>query len=146
MKKISKNLKDTERIAQEFLQKLYQEEKKYARVICLQGNLGAGKTAFVKAVGRILGIKSIVNSPTFVIIKRHLPRRGPHKTLFHIDAYRLKNERDLKILGWEEILKDKENIIFIEWPERVRKIMPRHAHKIKISHKNFGHREFEIGV
>lgn len=144
MKKISKNLKDTEHIAKEFLRNLFTEEKNHARIVCLQGNLGVGKTAFVKVVGRILGIKSIVNSPTFVIIKRHLPHKGPHKTLFHIDAYRLKNERELKILGWDEIIKNKENIIFIEWPERVRKIMPRHARQIKIFHRPNGHRQFEI--
>ena len=145
MKKISKNLKDTGHIAKEFLQNLSKQDRSHARVVTLSGNLGTGKTAFIKAVAKALEVKSTVNSPTFVIIKKHLIRKaGPHKFLYHIDAYRLKNERELKALGWGEILKNKENIIFIEWPERVRKIMPRHASQIKISHRPNGHRQFEI--
>ena len=142
MRHVSRSLKDTEKIARELLGAL--QARAGATVITLSGNLGAGKTAFVQAVGRILGVKSTVNSPTFVIIKKHQTEKGPHKFLFHIDAYRLQNEKELKSLGWAEILKDKNHIIFLEWPERVRKIMPRHAHKIKISHLKDGDRQFEL--
>lgn len=143
-KKVSKSLKDTEILARQVLRTLRKEDTNHARVVALSGNLGAGKTAFVKAVGKLLGVKSTVNSPTFVIVKRHLVKRGPHKTLFHIDAYRLKDEKELRDLGWEDIVKDKNNLVFIEWPERVRKAIPRHTKKIKISHRRDGHRQFEI--
>ena len=145
MRKISKTLKDTEHIAKEFLRNLSMGEKYHAKVVALSGNLGAGKTAFVAAVAKHLEVKSIVNSPTFVIIKKHLiGKTGPHKFLFHIDAYRLKNETELVLLGWPEILKDRKNLVFIEWPENVKKVMPRYAHKIKISHHADGQRRFEI--
>lgn len=142
MRQLSKNLKDTAKIAREFLGKL--KNGKNATVIALSGNLGAGKTAFVKAIAKHLKVKSTVNSPTFVIIKKYLTQRGPHKFLYHIDAYRLKNAKELEHLGWQEILKNLENLVFIEWPENVKKAMPRTMHRIKISHKKPGHREFEI--
>ena len=66
------------------------------------------------------------------------------KYLFHLDAYRLKNEKELLHLGWEEIIGDNENLIFIEWPENIIKAMPKKHHRIHISHTKEGHRKFEI--
>lgn len=155
MIKISKNIKDTEEIARDFLNKILKTKNTKALVVGLSGDLGTGKTHFTQAVAKLLKIKNKVNSPTFVIMKRYeLPRpllnpplgRGGlgFRNLFHIDAYRLKNERELLHLGWEEIVFNKENIIFIEWPENVAKIMPQKHHKVSISHTKEGHRKFEI--
>ncbi len=146
MRKISRSTKDTIEIARMFLRGILTDKKPTrARVVGLSGNLGAGKTAFVKAVAKILGVRSTVNSPTFVIIKKHLIRKkGPHKFLFHIDAYRLNKEEELVALGWREILKDPRNLIFIEWPENIQKVVPRGAKKISIFHHPNGHRRFEI--
>ena len=156
MKRIAKTKKDTTEIAKMFLSKILLEGRpRGARVVGLSGNLGAGKTTFVKAVAKHLSIKEVVNSPTFVIIKRYPVREqvrygaGPIKKsnikfLFHLDAYRLKNARELMALGWKEILADDKNLVFIEWPENVTKAMPKKTRHIRISHGPDGHRHFKI--
>ncbi len=144
MKKIiSKSTEETEKIAKDFLGQILSFPKQ-ATVVALYGNLGAGKTAFTQSLGKHLGIKRKVNSPTFVIMKKYLIKNKQHKNLIHIDAYRLKNEKDLENLGWAEIIANPENLIFIEWPENVPKSLPKKHHKIKISHTKEGYRSFEI--
>ena len=74
-----------------------------------------------------LGIKNRVFSPTYVIIKNYELRITNYKKFFHIDAYRLENEKELLHLGWEEIIKNDEHLVFIEWPENISKAMPFHS-------------------
>ena len=130
---LSKNIKEAAGIARIFLNKILKGKiKTRATVVGLSGNLGAGKTAFTKAVAKSLGIRQKVNSPTFVIIKKYSLKSKLHKFFFHIDVYRLKNEKELLHLGWNEIIGNKEHLVFIEWPERVRRAMPPHARMISI--------------
>ena len=143
MKKVSKNVGDTYKIAEDFLNKL-QPLKNGATVVGLYGDLGVGKTTFTQAVGKILKIERKVNSPTFVIMKRYATKHLFFENVFHFDAYRLKNERELLHLGWEEIIGGKENLIFIEWPENIIKVMPKKHHQIYISHTKEGYRKFEF--
>jgi tRNA threonylcarbamoyladenosine biosynthesis protein TsaE len=130
---LSKSPKDTQRVAKDFLKKI-KINKSGATIVGLYGELGTGKTAFTKAAAKILGIKAKVSSPTFIIMKKYPIKKGQHKNLVHLDVYRLKNEKELAVLGWKEIITDKDNLVFIEWPERVKKIMPKH-YKIKITHQ-----------
>ena len=135
--KTTKSPKETAEIARAFVDKLLKNKKnnKGALVVGLSGELGAGKTTFTKTAARHLGVKGKISSPTFVIIKKYpLKKIGGYKFLFHLDAYRLKNEKELLSLGWEEIIHGKENIVFIEWPENVKKAMPVSAKFIYISH------------
>lgn len=89
-------------------------------IIALQGNLGAGKTVFVKGVARVLGIEETITSPTFVIEKMYtLPEGKPWKKLIHIDAYRLQSEEELSSIDWVNIATDPNNLIVMEWPEQV---------------------------
>ncbi len=143
---ISKNTKETEEIAKQFLDRILKNKKTNSRalVVGLSGNLGAGKTAFVQAIAKHLGIKNKVKSPTFVIMKKYPLKNNHHKFLFHIDAYRLKNEAELLHLGWEEIIGDKEHLVFIEWPENVPKIMPVHAKFVYIRHGKNRERHFKL--
>jgi len=161
---ISKNVKETEKIAKMFLAEILtpvveqsslrgkKDSKRGATVVCLSGDLGAGKTAFTQAVAKHLGVKDKIKSPTFVIFKKYpLPlRRGSAQRargcrfLFHFDAYRLKNEKELLHLGWEEIIGNKEHIVFIEWPENVSKVIPADARHVYISHKENGGRILEL--
>jgi tRNA threonylcarbamoyladenosine biosynthesis protein TsaE len=154
--KISKDIKENAKIARIFLDKMLKNksQRQGALVVCLSGDLGAGKTAFVKAVAENLGIKHKINSPTFVIIKKYfLPLRkgsvrrargSDFRLLFHLDAYRLKNEKELLHLGWEEIINNESHLVFIEWPENVSKIIPSGARFIYISVTENGHRNFEL--
>ncbi len=137
MIKISKNTEDTKKIAKDFLAELYPRSDK-ATVVGLYGELGVGKTTFTQAIAKELKIKRKVNSPTYVIIKNYELKINNFKKLFHIDAYRLKNEKELIHLGWNEIISNKEHLIFIEWPENVIKALPKKHHQIHISHLSTG--------
>jgi tRNA threonylcarbamoyladenosine biosynthesis protein TsaE len=140
---ISKNTEDTEKIAKDFIKNI-KSYNKSATLIALSGELGAGKTTFTQALGKHLGIKNKINSPTFVIMKKYALKSNEHDFLFHLDAYRLKNEKELEKLGWAEIIANPKNLIFIEWPENVKKAIPKKHISIKISHIKEGERKFEI--
>ena len=89
-------------------------------LVTLSGELGAGKTAFTKAVARALGVEEIVTSPTFVLEKIYLlPDKKLFKRLIHIDAYRLEKGADLIPLCFDKLMQDSGNLILLEWPERV---------------------------
>ncbi len=91
-----------------------------ATVVSLSGDLGAGKTAFVKELAKELGIEQHITSPTFVIFKKYHTAHSIFRTLVHIDAYRLQKGEDLESLGWSDLIKDPKNLILLEWPEMVR--------------------------
>lgn len=90
------------------------------KIVCLSGELGSGKTTFTQGLLRGLKIKGPYTSPTFVIMKKY------SKDIFHIDAYRVK-ENDIINLGWKEIIADNNKIIIIEWADRIKKIIPEGA-------------------
>jgi len=145
MKKVSKNIKETSEIAKSFLQEILQvKNSQGALVVGLVGDLGAGKTAFLQAIAKHLGVKNKVLSPTFVIMKSYKLKAKNYKLLFHLDAYRLKNEKELLYLGWEEIIKDGKNLVFIEWPENVSKVMPKNTKYIHISDQKDGQKVFKF--
>jgi tRNA threonylcarbamoyladenosine biosynthesis protein TsaE len=95
-------------------------------LVCLKGDLGGGKTTFVQGLAEELGVKETVNSPTFLVMKRYSPSKQANKkyTLYHFDCYRMLNYKEIIDLGWEEIIEGKNNIIIIEWPEKVKEILP----------------------
>ena len=130
MKYESKNLEQTEKIASDFVASLV--PKSAATVVGLYGDLGAGKTAFAQAVARALGVGEKVASPTFVIMKSYLISHISYLHLIHIDAYRMDSSDEIARLGWGEILSNPQNLVLIEWPERVADLMPEH---IKINLK-----------
>lgn len=134
MEVLSKSLAETRAVAQDFLAKIVHPEfaaaNRGATVVGLHGDLGSGKTTFTQAVAEIFGIKERVTSPTFVIMKRYLlPKKCQGVALswgrlVHIDCYRLDGANDLLRLGWKEIADDKNNLILVEWPERVTEVLP----------------------
>ena len=129
MKYLSKSPEETNKIAKNFLETI-QPRGLTSVVVALQGELGAGKTAFTQEVGRILGVTENMHSPTFVIEKIYKIDWRKFKNLIHIDAYRLEKESELLHIGWKEIIKEKENLILIEWPENVPGIIPEGARRI----------------
>lgn len=143
MKYISNNLEETQKIAEDFVIKLSPKDVE-ATIVGLYGNLGAGKTTFTQSVCKALGVTDTVTSPTFVIEKIYELTNKNFTHLIHIDAYRIEKSSELISLGWKEITTDKNNLILIEWPEKVSDIMPEH---IKISLKpleNETSREIEV--
>ncbi len=102
-----------------------------ATLVTLSGELGAGKTAFTKAVANVLGIEGTITSPTFVLEKIYLlPGGHSFKRLIHIDAYRLEKGSDLAPLGFDEFMQDTSNLILFEWPEMVADALPTPSAKL----------------
>ncbi|MBL7045123.1 MAG: tRNA (adenosine(37)-N6)-threonylcarbamoyltransferase complex ATPase subunit type 1 TsaE [Parcubacteria group bacterium] len=128
---ITKNLKETEELAKEFITCVQDKVLDTgATVVAMEGDLGAGKTTFVKAVAKEFGVENTVTSPTFVIEKIYKLENQAYENLIHIDAYRLKSGEELKALGWEEVSKNPKNIIFIEWPSNVEEVLPEDKQEI----------------
>ena len=94
-------------------------------LVCLYGSLGSGKTTFVQGLAKKLEIKEIVNSPTFLILKKYISSKNNNYTLYHFDCYRISNYQEILDLGWEEIINEGNNIIVIEWPEKIKEILPK---------------------
>ncbi len=94
-------------------------------VIALTGELGSGKTTFVQALAKAIGIKEKVLSPTFVIMKSFSVRRRLFSVLNHIDCYRLSRPYDLKNLGFCDMITDKRAITAIEWANRIKPLLPK---------------------
>lgn len=121
-----KNLKDTEKLARQISKEVCRKDG--PSVVALYGDLGSGKTTFVQFLAKALGIKEKILSPTFVIIKNFT--FGDGRCLIHIDAYRLKSAQDLLALGLKAILRNKENVVVIEWPEKIEKYLPSNTSRI----------------
>jgi tRNA threonylcarbamoyladenosine biosynthesis protein TsaE len=139
MNKIS-NLEEFKKFSEDFALSL---DKKELNVVGLYGNLGAGKTTFSQIVSKVLGVTENVSSPTFVIMKIYELSLKKWKRLVHIDAYRIEKESELLHLGFKEIVNDKENLVLIEWPEKVSGIMPDHI-KVYIDLDSDGLRTINI--
>lgn len=107
-------------------------------VVCLYGDLGYGKTTFVKGIALAFGITSRIISPTFVLIRKHGIKNHELRimNLFHIDLYRIENKKQLIELGIKEILDDENSIKLIEWPEQAFDFLPAKRWDI----------EFELGT
>jgi tRNA threonylcarbamoyladenosine biosynthesis protein TsaE len=143
MKILSKSVAETEKIAQVFLNKIKDLKSERAMVVGLFGDLGSGKTTFTQALGKILNIREIMTSPTFVIEKIYpLDGKCGFKKLIHIDAYRLDSGKELQSLNFKEISEDPNNLILIEWPERVEDVLM--ANLIKVNFKFISEFEREI--
>ncbi len=143
MKYTSKSLEETSNVARICLDSIQPNTKK-ATVVALQGDLGAGKTTFTQEVGQILGVAENILSPTFVIEKIYAIDWRGFKNFIHIDAYRIEKDSELLHLGWEEIISEPENLIFIEWPENVAKIIPDDAKKISFKFIDEDTRDIEL--
>jgi tRNA threonylcarbamoyladenosine biosynthesis protein TsaE len=148
MKKIlSESITKTDKIAAEFAKKL-----KGGEIYGLIGNLGSGKTTFVRSVAKALGVKGTILSPTFVIIKEY---RIPDKRfaispklqfLVHIDLYRLKNTDDIKSIGIEDYLGKKNKVCFIEWADKIKNDLPQNTKYINFKFIDKNTREIKGAI
>jgi tRNA threonylcarbamoyladenosine biosynthesis protein TsaE len=106
---VSNSPEETKKIASELVSTFHGGE-----VIKAIGDMGCGKTAFCQGIGKALGVKGIINSPTFNLIKVY---QGEKITLYHVDCYRLEGvDEERKGLALDEVMGDKKIITYIEWP------------------------------
>lgn len=98
------------------------------RIFLFYGDMGAGKTTFVKSICAQLGVEEAVSSPTFAIINEY---KGTPGSIFHFDFYRLKNQSEALDMGYEEYFYS-GNYCFIEWPEQIPDLLPDHYVQVSI--------------
>jgi len=133
------------KLSEDFFKKI----SKKAFIIGLKGDLGGGKTTFLQGFAKGLGIKEKITSPTFVIAKRFSlysskKNKGEFKNFYHFDCYRIGNPREILNLDFMNIVSDSQNIVAIEWPERIKKILPKNVILIKFKFINDKTREIVI--
>ena len=113
-------------------------------IIALSGELGSGKTTFVQGLARGLGIKKRVLSPTFILMRQYAIRYMPYANFYHVDLYRVENEKDVRGLGLSEIWSNPENIVAIEWAEKIKKILPKRRWEIYFEYVSDTERRISI--
>jgi tRNA threonylcarbamoyladenosine biosynthesis protein TsaE len=127
---------------QEFAASVAARFTTHGGVVALIGDLGSGKTTFTQGFARALGIHEKIASPTFTLIRQHeLPDRN--RTLYHLDLYRLE-EINVDELGLTDLFNQTQDIILIEWAEKLGDQLPKNALAIRFKHLTDNKREIEI--
>ena len=108
-------------------------------VVTLQGNLGAGKTTFARALLRTLGITEDVPSPTFTLMQSY---DGPAFPIYHFDLYRLKSPDEMEEIGFDDARAD--GLVLVEWPERAAAYMPRDRLELRFDVNAEGQRQVTL--
>ena len=128
------------------LAKSFAAELKPGDVVCLEGDLGAGKTTFTQGLAAALGMAGRVTSPTFCLVQEHRcasAREGMPSLLVHMDLYRLRGEDDVLAIGWEDYLTEGA-VLVVEWPERAGSLIPETARHVRITHMGENFRRIDI--
>lgn len=128
---------ETKKLAAQLVKKLLRapHKKNKAFIIKLNGELGAGKTTFTQGFAKALGISHRLTSPTFVIMRRYgLKKNNKYENLYHIDAYRMKQLKEMRPLNIREVLTNPKNIVLIEWAKNIEGSLLRGASSIKFAH------------
>lgn len=134
---IIKDLNDLDRAAADFISKIGDN-----RIIAFYGSMGAGKTTFITALCKALGVKDVVNSPTFTIVNEYRTDTG--RSVFHFDFYRLNKIQEARDIGFEEYLYETDGICLIEWPEVVEELLPDETLRVRIAVNDDGSRTFKF--
>ena len=124
MKFIVNCIKELNKVAKAIIESI--DEK---NVICFYGKMGVGKTTLIKDICSELGVKDNVTSPTFSIVNEYISFEG--KSVFHFDFYRIEDEREALDLGYEEYFY-KNSLCFVEWPEKIKSLIPNNVLNVKI--------------
>ena len=132
---LSSSIEETILFGKQFAERLQPGD-----VVCLDGDLGAGKTHFVKGIASFFGVDPTeVSSPTFTLINEY----NGSSSVYHFDCYRIKNEQEALEIGTEDYLYG-DGISVVEWPEKIRNLLPPESVWVHISHKGEYKREILI--
>lgn len=130
------SLRNIDQAAEGFLEAMGE-----ARVIAFSGEMGAGKTTFIQALCRKLGVTAEVNSPTFSLVNEYFTGEG--LSIFHFDLYRIEDPAELFDMGYEEYFFSGE-LCFIEWPEKASHLIPEDALRVEIVVRENDGRELQF--
>jgi len=131
-----KSIETINNTAQEFIQQI-----RNSTIFTFKGEMGAGKTTFIKAICKMLGVKETVNSPTFSIVNEYETTDG--QIIYHFDCYRINTIAEAVEIGIEEYLYS-GNICFIEWAENIAPLLPDSIVKVEITELENGERNVVI--
>lgn len=145
MKIYTYNEAETRQLAQDLAKKLRGGE-----ILALVGDLGSGKTTFVKGLARGFAIRETIRSPTFVLMKIFIVKKSDIqyskfniRKLVHIDAYRLRDASELEEIGTLDYLGKSNTLTVIEWPERVKNVLKKLDKKVSWIKFDYGEKENE---
>ncbi len=136
---VTKNPKETKKLAAILVKEILKTKTRgNTFVLGLEGDLGGGKTTFLQGLAKGLGIKQRTTSPTFVILKKYKIQNKRYKiqNFYHIDCYRTQKPKEILDLGFRNIISNPQNIVAIEWADRIKKILPRNTIKINFEFVN----------
>jgi len=125
---LTKNADQTKKLGETLAKKILKTRPgKGAFIIGLEGELGGGKTVFLQGLAKGLGIKEEILSPSFIIMQRfRIPTNSPKFVdFYHIDCYRIQRPKEILELGFKKIISHPQNIVAVEWAERIKKILPK---------------------
>ncbi|PIR06211.1 tRNA (adenosine(37)-N6)-threonylcarbamoyltransferase complex ATPase subunit type 1 TsaE [Candidatus Jorgensenbacteria bacterium CG_4_10_14_0_8_um_filter_39_13] len=131
----SSSWQSTQKIARLFAQTILEKKPRSqgALVLGLMGELGSGKTTFIRGFIKSFGIKKRITSPTFLIMRKFFSA-SQKCYLYHFDFYRSSSRKDLKILEFDKIIKNPQNIVLIEWAEKIKNLLPKNAIWLTFQH------------
>lgn len=133
-----KSLSEIGQTAQQFIREMGEK-----RIFAFHGSMGAGKTTFIKAVCEELGVRDVINSPTFAIVNEY--KSGQGESIYHFDFYRIESPQEALDFGCEEYFYSRA-YCFIEWPERIASLLPDDAVDVYILETEDGSRLVEMNV
>lgn len=140
---ITNNFQETQDLGFTFAKKLRGGE-----VLALYGDLGSGKTTFMQGLSKGLGITKNIISPTFIIMRMYKTGLKINEVrlnnLYHVDLYRIESENDVESLGLLELMNQPENIVAIEWPEKIENLLPEKRINIYFEYREDDKREIRI--
>lgn len=132
---LCKNIDELEKIASEILQ--FSNQKRF---FAIMGNMGTGKTTFIKKICKLLGVEDVVSSPTFSLINEYINNKG--EKIYHFDFYRIKNIDEVYDIGYENYFFS-DNYCLVEWAEKIKDVLPNDMFVINIKENYDGSRTFE---
>jgi len=123
------NLEEIDKVAEEFIRYISESDLQ-SNIFAFYGKMGAGKTTFIKAICKALGVQDNVNSPTFTIINEYKSAKG--FPIYHFDFYRINRLQEAYDIGTEDYFSG-SGLCLIEWPEKIAEILPEDCIKVSIT-------------
>ncbi len=136
---ITKSFEETRKVGEDFAEQILDSKSPF--VVALFGDLGSGKTTFMQGFAKGLGVEKRIISPTFIVVRKYEIKI---KNFYHIDLYRMENQEDIEGLGIDEIMSNPENIVAIEWAEKMGELLPKNRWDLRFEYIDENKRKIVI--